>query len=95
MNLKEELMKRLMEIKNAPDSDDVCSIIKNTLEELIDDNITGLELQLSILFMLQELHKMTLEAKDYIEINNLKRGIGYVEQIGHTLGVHSFNYKLN
>lgn len=84
-----------MKIKCAPDSDDVCSIVRSTIDELIDENIMGLELQLSILFIQQELTRMLSEAEDYIEVNNIKRGIEFTDQIGKATGMTIHSYELN
>ena len=51
INLKERLKEVVMEIKHAPDSDDVGAIVTHTINQLIDLNIMGLELQISIHFI--------------------------------------------
>lgn len=84
-----------MEIKHAPDSDDVGAIVTNTINQLIDLNIMGLEFQISIHFIKQELKKMLPHAEDYMERNNIKRGIEYYDHFGKALGMAFRLYELN
>lgn len=95
MNLRIKLKEVVMQIKHSPDSDDVCSIVRNTIDELIDEDIMGLELQLALLFIQQELRKMLFHAEDYIEVNNLKRGIEYTEHFKKIFGMKIYHYELN
>lgn len=95
MNQKKEFKKIAKKIKHAPDSDDVFPIIRNTIRELVNNNTRDAELQLWIHFIREELRKMFYSAQDYIELNNLKRGVEFTENFNETMKSAVCQYTFN
>ena len=95
MNLKLKIAEVIKEIKHAPDSDDVSGIIRRLIDELIDENIMGLELRMFLQYLYNELKKNRTAAENFIEVNNFKHAQKMTEHFGKILGMKIYHYWFN
>jgi hypothetical protein len=95
MKTRNKLEIAVSKIMNAPDSDDVDDIMRVIMDDLIDVCIMNSELRLYLTHLDIELKNKITDAKDFIEINNIRKALLFTEQINRVFEIDSYKYELN
>lgn len=85
MNLEEKVIDTARAICLAPDSDEVSVILRKNIDELVDENIMGIELRSFLQRLREKLNERKIKAKDYIEINNIRYAADIAGQLEEIL----------
>jgi hypothetical protein len=95
MNVAEKIIKITCEVRVAIHPDSVTGIIRKNLDNLLEENITGIPLQIFLRNLEHTLESKKTFVQSFAELNNLNWAINLVKHFELLFEGNATHYELN